>query len=197
MSQAAKILNKIWTEFNIILRGWERKYLQIMYLIRGQNPKYIRDTYDSMTKKKKKKIKRQKNWIEVFSQDDLQMANRYKKRFSSVTVVSDSLRKEHSTSIIIGGMIIKIRIYHTVVIVWLLSHVWLFVTPWTTACQVFLSFTISQSLLKPMSIELMMPSNYLILCRPPLHREWECKLIQSQWKITWRQLKKFKSRTAI
>ena len=45
-----------------------------------------------------------------------------------------------------------------------LSHVWLFGTPWTAACQAFLSFTISQSLFKPMSIELMMPSNHLILC---------------------------------
>ena len=50
-----------------------------------------------------------------------------------------------------------------------LSHVWLFVTPWNAALQVSLSFTISQSLLKLMSIELMMPSNCLILCRPLLH----------------------------
>ena len=42
----------------------------------------------------------------------------------------------------------------------------LFVTPWTIACQPSLSFTISQSLLKLMSMELMMPSNRLILCRP-------------------------------
>ena len=48
------------------------------------------------------------------------------------------------------------------------SHVWLFATPWTAACQVSLPFTISQSLLKLMSIELMMPSNCLILCRPLL-----------------------------
>ena len=40
--------------------------------------------------------------------------------------------------------------------------------PWTAARQAPLSFTISQSLLKPMSIELVMPSNYLILCRPLL-----------------------------
>ena len=40
------------------------------------------------------------------------------------------------------------------------------VTPWTAACQVPLSFTISQGLLKLMFIELMMPSNYLILCHP-------------------------------
>ena len=41
-------------------------------------------------------------------------------------------------------------------VVQLLSHIWLFVTPWTAACQASLSFTISHSLLKPMSIELMM-----------------------------------------
>jgi len=42
------------------------------------------------------------------------------------------------------------------------------VTPWTAARQVSLSFIISQSLLKLMSIELVMPSNYLILCCPLL-----------------------------
>ena len=47
-----------------------------------------------------------------------------------------------------------------------LSGVELFVTPWTAACQASLSFTISRRLLKLMSIELMMPSNHLILCCP-------------------------------
>ena len=54
------------------------------------------------------------------------------------------------------------------VIVQWLSHVQLFVTPWTAACQVFLSFTISLSLLKFISIESVMPSNHLILCHPLL-----------------------------
>ena len=45
-----------------------------------------------------------------------------------------------------------------------LSRVWLFETPWTTACQTSLSVTNYQSLLKLMSIELVMPSNHLILC---------------------------------
>ena len=44
----------------------------------------------------------------------------------------------------------------------------LFVTPWTAALQASLSITNSQSLLKLMSIELVMPSNHLILCRPLL-----------------------------
>ena len=46
-----------------------------------------------------------------------------------------------------------------------LSHVWLFVTPWIAACQASLSITNSQSPLKPMSIESVIPSNHLILCR--------------------------------
>ena len=50
----------------------------------------------------------------------------------------------------------------------LLSHVQLFVTPWTAAHQASLSITNSQSLLRLMSIELVMPSNHLILCRPLL-----------------------------
>ena len=49
-----------------------------------------------------------------------------------------------------------------------LSHVQLFVIPWTATCQASLSFIISQSLLKLMSIELMMPSKLFILCRPLL-----------------------------
>ena len=50
----------------------------------------------------------------------------------------------------------------------LLNHIRLFVTPWTAAHQASLSITHSQSLLKLMSIELVMPSNHLILCRPLL-----------------------------
>ena len=48
------------------------------------------------------------------------------------------------------------------------SPVWLFVMPWTVACQASLSITNSQSLLKLMSIESVMPSNQLILCCPLL-----------------------------
>ena len=45
-----------------------------------------------------------------------------------------------------------------------LSHVWLFVTPWTSARQACLSITNSRSLPKLMSIESVMPSNHLVLC---------------------------------
>ena len=48
-----------------------------------------------------------------------------------------------------------------------LSHVRLFAIPWTAADQVSLSFTISQSLLNLISVELVMPSSCLILCCPP------------------------------
>ena len=60
-------------------------------------------------------------------------------------------------------MFIKIFEFLSVV-VQSLSCVQFFETPWTAACQVFLSFTISRSLLILLSIELMMPSNHLILC---------------------------------
>ena len=56
----------------------------------------------------------------------------------------------------------------TVVVVQLLSCVRSFATPWTAAHQAYLSFSISQSLLKIMSIESVMPSNHLILCHPIL-----------------------------
>ena len=59
-------------------------------------------------------------------------------------------------------------IYPVVVVVQSLSPVWLFVSPWTIACQSSLAFTISWSLLKLMSIESVMLSNYLILCHPLL-----------------------------
>ena len=49
-----------------------------------------------------------------------------------------------------------------------LSHDWLFVIPWTAAHQASLSITNSQNLPKPMSVESVMPSNHLILCRPLL-----------------------------
>ena len=49
-----------------------------------------------------------------------------------------------------------------------LSHVWLFVTPWITACQASLSITNPRSLPKSISIESVMPSSHLILCCPVL-----------------------------
>ena len=54
------------------------------------------------------------------------------------------------------------------VVIQSLSRVRLFSTPWTTACQASSSFIFSQSLLKLMSTETVMPSNHLILCLPLL-----------------------------
>ena len=62
---------------------------------------------------------------------------------------------------------LPLLLYNSIV-VQLLSHVQLLVTPWSTEHQPFLSFTISRSLLKLMSIESMIPSNHLILCCPLL-----------------------------
>ena len=56
--------------------------------------------------------------------------------------------------------------HHSHIVVQSLSRVWLFVTPWTSAHQAFLSFTISQSLLRLLSIQSVMPYNHLILCHP-------------------------------
>ena len=56
----------------------------------------------------------------------------------------------------------------TVVVVQSLSHIQLFVTPWTAARQASLSFTTSQSLLKLIFTESVMPSNHVILCCPLL-----------------------------
>ena len=61
-----------------------------------------------------------------------------------------------------------LRLPGSLIVVQLLGRAQLLVTPWTAAHQAFLSFTISWSLLKLMSIELVMPSNNLILCCPLL-----------------------------
>ena len=64
------------------------------------------------------------------------------------------------------AIIIIIIMIIVVVVVQSLSRVWLFATPWTAAHQASLSFTISWSLLKLISIESAIPSNHLILHRP-------------------------------
>ena len=65
-----------------------------------------------------------------------------------------------------------------IVVVQSLSRVRLFVTPWTAAHQASLPITHSQSLLKLTSIELVMPSSHLILCRPLLLRPSICPSIR-------------------
>ena len=58
------------------------------------------------------------------------------------------------------------RSYQMLVVVQLPSHLQLFMTPWTAACQASLSLSAFQSLPKSMSIESVMPSTQLILCHP-------------------------------
>ena len=76
-----------------------------------------------------------------FSKEDIQMANRHMRK-GPASLIINSVQS--------------------------LSRVQLFATPWTAAHQASLSITNSQSLLKLMPIELVMPSNHLILCRPLL-----------------------------
>ena len=75
------------------------------------------------------------------------------------------------------------------VVVQPLTRVWLFAIPWTAAGQVSLSFTISWSLLKLMSIESMMPSNHLIFCCPLLLSSMfpSIKVFSNEWAphIRW------------
>ena len=66
---------------------------------------------------------------------------------------------ERKTSKITGAFFVVIQV---------LCCVWLFATSWAVASQDSVSFTISQSFLKPKSIESVMPSNHLVLCRPLL-----------------------------
>ena len=74
----------------------------------------------------------------------------------------------------------------------LLSHVQLFVTPWTVACQASLPITNSWSLLKLMSIESVMPSKHLILCHPlllplifPSKRVFSSESVLIRWPKYW------------
>ena len=60
----------------------------------------------------------------------------------------------------------RVSLNVSVVLVQLPCHVQLFAAPWTAARQIALSFTIPWGWLKPMSIESVMPSNHLFVCRP-------------------------------
>ena len=81
-----------------------------------------------------------------------------------VTMVMSALNSE----LVAKGNNITLLIGLVVLVVQSPSHVQLFATPWSAARQASLSFTISPSLFKLMSIEPVMPSNHLILCHPPL-----------------------------
>ena len=78
-----------------------------------------------------------------------------------------------------------------VVVVQSLSHVWLFVSPWTAAHQSSLSFTISWSLLKLMSTESVMPSNHLILSSPSPSAFYLFYLCQQVMSLLFNTLSRF------
>ena len=88
--------------------------------------------------------------------------------FSPILPVSNILEISKPQICLLSCEAILYNSYTGISSVQLLSRVWLFVTPWTAACQASLSITNSQSLLKLMSIESVMPSNHLILCHPLL-----------------------------
>ena len=74
----------------------------------------------------------------------------------------------------------------------LLSRVWLFENPWITACQASLSITNSQSSLRLMSIESVMPSSHLILCRsllllPPIPDSIRVFSNESTLRMRWQK----------
>ena len=99
-------------------------------------------------------IKKQaKDYNSHLTKDDIQMANKHRKRCLALHVI----RK----------LQIKTTVrYHCTLMQFssVTQSCPPFTTPWTAACQASLSFTISQSLLKLMSIESVMPSNHRILC---------------------------------
>ena len=76
--------------------------------------------------------------------------------------------KQNSSSINSKTPLAKNYFCRALSLVQLFSHVWFFATPWTAAHQASLSITNSRSLVKLMSIELVIPSNHLILCCPLL-----------------------------
>ena len=91
-------------------------------------------------------------------------------------------------------MILHLYLKNVVAVVWLLSGVWPFATPWTAAHQASLFFTISWSLLRLMSIESVMLSSHLMLCHPflllpsifPSTREFSNELaLHIRWSNYW------------
>ena len=94
----------------------------------------------------------------------LQISYAFLKEFGNSKKVYKPLRAYSITR----EKLYSIKKYYQFSSVQWLSHVRLFATPWTPACQDSLSTTNSRSLLKLVSIKLVMPSNHLILCHPIL-----------------------------
>ena len=99
-------------------------------------------------------------------------------------------------------LIFWIPIHQDAAVFQLLRHVWFSVTPWTAAHQAPLSFTISWSLLKLMSIESMRPSNHLILCHtlfllPSIFPNSKGFSSESTFHIRWQKFWNFSFRLQI
>ena len=119
------------------------------------------------------------NWIDAFPVlfskilgVFLVVENRCGDRYSIIScrkVGAKSLRTNHSMFWSLSTCGLQLFAYlAVVVVVQSLSHVWFFASSWTAAHQASLSFTITWSLRKPMSLESVMPSSHLILCLPLL-----------------------------
>ena len=98
----------------------------------------------------------------------------------------DSILKDRNITLLTKVCLVKATVFLVVKFqfssVQSLSRVWLFATPWTSARQASLSITNSWSSLRLMSIELVMPSNHLILCHPLLLLPY---LSQDQGLFQW------------
>ena len=120
-------------------------------------------------KKKKKRRKKARFYYVHFSIQNRKFWSRYRRstflRFLNLGAMSTSPQ-------VLYYFLYYSLWYAAIVVVQSLSHVWLFVTPWTIVCQASLSVTVSQSLLKFMSIESVMLSNHIILCHPLLFCLW-------------------------
>ena len=113
-----------------------------MWLTKAYFPKYTNSLHNSTTKNKQPNWKMAEDLNRSLSKEKIQMANRRKKRYLiSLIILFSSVQ--------------------------LLSHVWLFASPWTVARQASLSITSTQSLFKLMSIESVMWSKHLLSPSPP------------------------------
>ena len=116
-----------------------------------------------------------KNWRNILPKKNMYHKTKQNKKYegflSTLLKGHRNLRKMRSKNLLLsfedvaGNMVCLSKKFSSVQS---LSRVWLFATPWTAACQASLSITSSWNLLKLMSIESVMPSNHLILCRPLL-----------------------------
>ena len=109
---------------------------------------------------KKKKMKEGKNWKRELQMDYRNKVSREKSHESK------PVPKFPKDNMLFSLSLFLLSVQFSSV--QLLSHVLLFAIPWIAACQASLSITISQNLLRLMSIESMMPSSHLILGRPLL-----------------------------